>query len=87
MSKFARPKSAPRLKTLAELQRAAKAASIRLGAYNPSLGEPNPLYEKDLKKRIAETDAFRAKNPGPFSDSTAYIRRCRDLDWGDDGDE
>ena len=83
----ARPKPAPRLKTLAELRRAARAASIRLGAYNPSLGEPNPHFEKDLKKRIAETDAFRAKHPGPFSDSTAYIRRCRDLDWGGDGDE
>ena len=78
------PNPAPRLKTLAELQRAAKAASIRRGTYNPGLGEPNPLYEKDPKKRLASADEFRAKYPGPFSDSTAYIRRCRDLDWGDD---
>ena len=83
----ARPKPAPRLKTLAELRRAARAASIRRGTYNPGAGEPNPLYEKDPKKRVAMSDAIRAKYPGPFSNSTPYIRRCRDLDWGDDGDE
>ena len=81
------PKPAPRLKTLAELQRAAKAASIRRGTYNPSPREPNPLYKKNLKKRLARLEAFRAKYPGPHSNSTPYIRRCRDLDWGDDGDE
>ena len=83
----ARPKSAPRLKTLAELQRAAKAASIRRGTYNPGMGEPNPNFERDPKKRLAKLEAFRAKYPGPHSNSTPYIRRCRDLDWGDDGDE
>ena len=81
------PKSAPRLKTLAELRRAARAASIRRGTYNPSLGEPNPNFERDPKKRVAKSDAIRAKYPGPFSNSTDYIRRCRDLDWGDDADE
>ena len=81
------PKPAPRLKTLAELRRAARAASIRRGTYNPGLGEPNPDFEKDPKKRAAMSDAFRAKYPGPHSNSTPYIRRCRDLDWGDDGDE
>ena len=81
------PNPAPRLKTLAELQRAAKAASIRRGTYNPGLGEPNPLYEKDPKKRLASADAIRAMTPGPLSNSTDYIRRCRDLDWGDDGDK
>ena len=80
-------KSARRPKTLDEMQREAKAESIRRGVYNPGAGEPNPLYEKDPKKRLAMADAFRAKVPGPLSDSTPYIRRCRDLDWGDDGDE
>ena len=80
-------KSAPRPKTLDEMQREAKAESIRRGVYNPGAGEPNPLYEKDPKKRLAMADAIRAMTPGPLSDSTPYIRRCRDLDWGDDGDE
>ena len=80
-------KSAPRPKTLDEMQREAKAESIRRGVYNPGAGEPNSLYEKDPKKRLAMADAFRAKFPGPLSDSTPYIRRCRDLDWSDDGDE
>ena len=80
-------KSAPRPKTLDQMQREAKAESIRRGVYNPGAGEPNPLYEKDPKKRLAMADAIRAMTPGPLSDSTPYIRRCRDLDWGDDGDE
>ena len=79
--------SARREKTLEEIQAEAKADSIRRGVYNPGAGEPNPLYEKDPKKRLAMADAFRAKVPGPLSNSTPYIRRCRDLDWGDDGDE
>ena len=74
-------------KTLDEMQREAKAESIRRGVYNPGAGEPNPLYEKDPKKRLAKADAIRAMTPGPLSNSTPYIRRCRDLDWGDDGDE
>ena len=79
--------TARREKTLEEIQAEAKADSIRRGVYNPGAGEPNPLYEKDPKKRLAMADAFRAKVPGPLSNSTPYIRRCRDLDWGDDGDE
>ena len=79
--------SARREKTLEEIQAEAKADSIRRGVYNPGAGEPNPLYEKDPKKRLAMADAIRAMTPGPLSNSTPYIRRCRDLDWGDDGDE
>ena len=78
---------ARREKTLEEIQAEAKADSIRRGVYNPGAGEPNPLYEKDPKKRLAMADAIRAMTPGPLSNSTPYIRRCRDLDWGDDGDE
>ena len=76
--------TARREKTLEEIQAEAKADSIRRGVYNPGAGEPNPLYEKDPKKRLAMADAFRAKVPGPLSNSTPYIRRCRDLDWGDE---
>ena len=78
---------ARRGKTLKEMQAAAKADSIRRGVYNPGAGEPNPLYEKDPKKRLAMADAIRAMTPDPLSNSTDYIRRCRDADWGDDGDE
>ena len=79
------PPAPPRpARTLKEMQADAKAASIRMGVYNPGAGEPNPFYEKDPEKRVAMADAVRAMTPGPLSNSTLYIRYCRDMDWGDD---
>ena len=67
-----------------EQKRKAREASIRMGVYNPGSGEPNPDYEPDREKAMARLEEFRARHPGPHLDSTAYIRRCRDLDWGND---
>ena len=64
--------------------REAREASIRRGDYNPGAGEPNPDYEHDREKAMAELDEIRAMTPGPLPDSTPYFRRARELDWGHD---
>ena len=65
-----------------ERQRKAREASIRRGDYNPGNWPVNPDYEPDREKAMASLEAFRKRNPGPHLDSTAFIRRCRDLDLG-----
>ena len=66
-----------------EQKRKAREASIRMGVYNPGNWEPNPDYEPDREKAMARLAELRAKI-GPVSSSTPYIRRCRELDWGND---
>ena len=65
-----------------ERRRKARESSIRRGTYNPGNWPVNPDYEPDREKAMASLEAFRARNPGPHLDSTAFIRRCRDLDLG-----
>ena len=74
--------SPPRRRTRDELQRAALEAAIRLGGYNPGNWPPNPDYEPDPAKRVAMAAEVRAMSKGPSFNSTDYIRKCRDLDWG-----
>ena len=65
----------------AEMGREARESSIRRGTYNPGNWPLNPDYEPDREKALARMDEIRAMSPRQPS-STPYIRRCRDLDFG-----
>ena len=62
--------------------RQARESSIRQGYYNPNIGEPNPKYDPAVSKAILERGPIKPPFPDPGPDSTDYIRRARELDWG-----
>ena len=66
----------------ARMQREARESSIRQGYYKPGGGVPNPRYDPAVSKAILERGPIKPPFPDPGPDSTDYIRRARELNWG-----